>query len=154
MSTFSVTDVLQHLEGAQRRPNSAKSRPFKGAALSGLWKVHFVDARFLLKNIYNEWGISSEKGNKFMELCKRVAAEDDKAPSPHGWQGRLGHEFVRGYENRAQKNKLTGEWLIFGVHEQRNFYLALCRHSDSPGQDHSIYRGIKELCSAEFPQLF
>lgn len=97
LNTFAVTDVIQHLEG--RSPYSgktAKPRQFKGDALRGLWKVHFVDARFLLRNIYNEWEMFSAKSDKFDKLCARVAAAEEENPSPLGWQGRLAHEFVTG----------------------------------------------------------
>ncbi|WP_322038046.1 hypothetical protein [Burkholderia cenocepacia] len=156
LNTFAVTDVIQHLEG--RSPYSgktAKPRQFKGDALRGLWKVHFVDAQFLLRNIYNEWEMFSAKSDKFDKLCARVAAAEEENPSPLGWQGRLAHEFVTGgYTQRASKQKLTGEWLIFGIHEQKNIYLALCTHSNSPQQDQEIYDALMKLCGNEFPDLF
>ncbi|MEB2606702.1 hypothetical protein SB461_09335 [Burkholderia cenocepacia] len=34
---------------------TAKTHPFKGDALRGMWNAHVVDARFLLRNIYNKW---------------------------------------------------------------------------------------------------
>ncbi len=108
-----------------------------------------------MRNIYNEWGLFSPKSDKFDKLCARVAAEEDENPSGVGWQGRLAHEFVvEGYKRRAAKQRLTGEWLIFGVQEQRNVYLALCTHSDSPEQDSDIYNALLGLCGKEFPEVF
>lgn len=156
INTFTVTDLIQHLEGI--RPNrscTAKPRQFKGDALRGLWKVHFFDPRFLTQNILNEWGMFSSKSDKFEKLCARVTAEEEKAPSRSGWQGRLAHEFViSGYAQRAARRKLTGEWLIFGVHKQKNVYLALCAHSDSQEQDTQIYDALVKLCGNEFPTIF
>ncbi|RQM49814.1 hypothetical protein EHZ19_05340 [Paraburkholderia bannensis] len=156
INTFSVTDLVQHLEGIRpNRSSTAKPRQFKGDALRGLWKVHFFDPRFLARNILNEWGMFSSKSEKFEKLCARVAAEEEKAPSCSGWQGRLAHEFViSGYAQRAAKRKLTGEWLIFGIQEQKNVYLALCAHSDSPEQDTQIYDALIKLCGNEFPTIF
>ncbi|ARK76830.1 hypothetical protein BOC39_25545 [Burkholderia pseudomallei] len=156
INTFAVTDVIQHLEGRNPLPSmTAKPRQFKGDALRGLWKVHFFDARFLVRNILNEWSMFSSKSDKFEKLCARVAAEEEQAPSRVGWQGRLVHEFVmEGYRQRATKRKLTGEWLIFGVHEQKNIYLSLCTHSDSPEQDREIYDALFALCGDEFPNVF
>jgi hypothetical protein len=106
---------------------TAKPRQFKGDALRGLWKVHFFDARFMVRNILNEWSMFSSKSDKFEKLCARVAAEEEEAPSRVGWQGRLAHEFVmEGYRQRAAKQKVTGEWLNFGVHQQKNIYLSIC----------------------------
>ncbi|WP_236866986.1 hypothetical protein [Burkholderia pseudomallei] len=134
---------------------TAKPRQFKGDALHGLWKVHFFDARFLIRNIYNEWGMFSSKSDKFEKLCARVVSEEEEATSRVGWQGRLAHEFVmEGYRQRAAKQKLTGEWLIFGVHEQKNIYLSICTHSNSPEQDREIYDALFALCGDELPDVF
>jgi len=156
INTFAVTDLIQHLDGIGRnRSSTAKPREFKGDALRGLWKVHFFDPHFLTRNVFNEWGMFNSKSDKFEKLCARVAAEEEKAPSRSGWQGRLAHEFViSGYAQRAAKRKLTGEWLIFGVHEQKNVYLALCAHSDSQEQDTQIYDALVKLCGNEFPTIF
>lgn len=149
------SDVIQSLEGVSRRANAPKARPFKGAALSGLWKVHFIDPKFILRNIHTEWGMFDENSHKFAELCARVAAAEEREPSAYGWQGRLAHEFVvGGYEKRAKKRKLTGEWLIFGVHKEKNVYLALCEHSSGPAEDKEICGALKRLCGPEFPELF
>jgi hypothetical protein len=155
LSTYSVTDLIQSLEGVRQLGKPPKAKPFKGAALSGLLKVHFVDPHFFLRNIYNEWGMFNENSDKFAALCARVAATEEREPSALGWQGRLAHEFViGGYENRERKRKLTGEWLIFGIHEDKNIYLALCEHSSGPAEDKDIYGALNALCGAEFPELF
>jgi hypothetical protein len=161
INTFAITDVIQHLEGlGPNRSNTAKPRQFKGDSfkgdsLHGLWKVHFFDPRFLTRNIYNEYSVLSPKSDKFEKLCMHVVAAEEENPSSSGWQGRLAHEFVvEGYNRRAAKQKLTGEWLIFGVHEQKNMYLALCAHSDGSEQDAEIYNALLNLCGDEFPDIF
>lgn len=155
-NTFAVADVIQRIEGRSPYPSkTAKPRQFKGDALRGLWKVHFVDTRFLLRNIYNEWEMFSTKSDKFEKLCARVTAAEEESPSPLGRQGRLAHEFVMGgYTQRTSKQKLTGEWLIFGIREQKNIYLALCTHSGSPEQDREIYDTLLKLCGNDFPDIF
>jgi hypothetical protein len=156
ISTFAVTDVIQHLEGRSPFPSmTAKPRQFKGDALRGLWKVHFFDARFLVRNILNEWSMFGSKSDKFEKLCTRIAAEEEQAPSRGGWQGRLVHEFgMEGYRQRAAKRKMTGEWLIFGVHKEKNIYLSLCTHSNGPEQDLEVYDALLKLCGDEFPGVF
>lgn len=156
INTFAITDLIQQLEGrSPNRSSTAKPRPFKGDSLCGLWKVHFCDPRFLMRNIYNEWSVFSSKSDKFGKLCARVVAEEDQNTSSVSWQGRFAHEFVvEGYKRRAAKQRLTGEWLIFGVHEQKNIYLALCAHSDGPEQDSEIYSALLNLCGDEFPDIF
>jgi hypothetical protein len=156
INTFAMTDVIQQLEGrGPNRSSTSKPRPFKHEPLRGLWKVHFFDPRFLMHNISNQWGLSGSESGKFDKLCAHVASEDDEKPSAVGWQGKLAHELVlEGYQDRAAKRKLTGEWLIFGVQEQKNVYLALCTHSDGPEQDGEIYNALLGLCGEEFPEAF
>lgn len=155
INTFAITDLIQQLEGrVPNRSSTAKPRPFKHEPLRGLWKVHFFDPRFLMHNISNQWGLSGPESHKFDKLCAHVAAEENENPSAAGWQGRLAHELVlKGYQDRA-KRKLTGEWLIFGVQEQKNVYLALCAHSDSAEQDSAIHDALLNLCGDEFPDTF
>ncbi|AXW63458.1 hypothetical protein CJO94_12065 [Ralstonia solanacearum] len=156
LNTFAVTDVIQYLEGvAPKRGNTEEPRQFKGEAFHGLWKVHFFDARFLAKNLHNEWGMFSEKSKKFDKLLARVSKEEELSPSQVGWEGRLAYEFVvEGYKSRAAKQRITGEWLIFGVHQQRNFYLSLCTHTSSPEEDSGVYDALVKLCGDEFPDVF
>ncbi|MDI9678891.1 hypothetical protein [Burkholderia cenocepacia] len=69
LNTFAVTDVIQRLEGRSPYPGkTAKPRQLTGDTLRGLWKVHFVDARLLLRNICNEWEMFSTKSDKFDKL--------------------------------------------------------------------------------------
>ena len=98
---------------------------------------------------------SAPRATNSKKLCARIASEEEQAPSRVGWQGRLVHEFVmEGYLQRAARQKLTGEWLIFGLHEQKNMYLALCAHSANPEQDSDIYDALLKLCGREFPDVF
>lgn len=154
-NSFSVTDVIQRLEGIGRNGCVKYEEPFKHLPLKGFWKGHFFDARFLMKNLVNHWGLEFEESTKFDELCIRVVAEEEKSPSTYGWQGRLAHEFTMcGYEKRASKRKLTGEWIIFAKYENKNYYLCLSKHSTSREEDEKIYALIKVYCVHEFPFLF
>lgn len=72
------------------------------------------------------------------------------------WLARSAGSRVRdgGLQAARSKAKLTGEWLIFGVHEQKNIYLSICIHSNSPEQDREIYDALLALCGDEFPDVF
>ncbi len=152
---FSVTDVIQQIEG--RRPSRLAKGPeeFKHPPLKGLWKAHFFDPRFMVRNLINEWGLIYESSQKFKDLCERAAKEEEAEPSKVGSQGRLAHAVVvEGYESRASKKKLTGEWIIFGKHEGKNYYLCIATHSSTRKEDEEIYNAVQHLCSDEFPFLF
>jgi len=152
-NSSSITDAIQELEGVGR---GCKQRigQFKHLPLKGLFKVHYHDAKFIGENLINHWGLESEGNPKLSSLYYRVAEEEGKTPSKFGWQGRLAHEMtVGGYEERAMKNKLTGEWIIFAKHNNQNYYLCISRHAKSKSEDREIYDFIKLFCKHEYPFL-
>lgn len=152
-NSFSITDVIQELEGAGR---GCKQRveQFKHLPLKGLFKAHFFDAKFMVRNLINHWGLEFENSPKFNSLCSLVTEEEEKAPSKFGWHARLTHEMtIGGYEERTKKNKRTGEWIIFAKHNNLNYYLCISRHSKSNLEDQEIYDFIKPLCEHEYPFL-
>jgi hypothetical protein len=151
-NSFSVTDVIQELEGVGR---GCKPRvdQFKHPPLKGIWKAHFFDARFLAKNIINHWGLEYKNSPKLTSLYNRVIAEEDGSPTEQGWQGRLAHEMTIGaYEERSRSNRRTGEWIIFSKHNGKNYYLFISRHT-SKEEDQAVYDFFKSLCEHEFPFL-
>lgn len=150
--SFSITDVIQELEGVGR---GCKQRvdQFKHHPLKGLWKAHFFDARFLVKNLINHWGLEYENSPKFTSLYERITEEEDKHPSTHGIHGRLAHEMTVGaYEEISKKKKRTGEWIIFSKHNEKNYYLFISRHT-SKEEDQGTHDFFKSLCKHEFPFL-
>lgn len=154
-NTFSITDVIQGLEGVGLGHCSKKADQFKHAPLKGFWKAHFSDARFLQQNIDNHWGLNYENSPNFLKLCKNIVEEETLSPSPHGWQGRFAHHLViTAYEERASRKKLTGEWLIFKTWQGNNYYLAVAKHSTTKELDVELHNTLTHYCSNEFPFLF
>jgi hypothetical protein len=152
-NSFSVTDVIQELEGVGRGC-SPKVGQFKHPPLKGFWKAHFFDARFIPRNLINYLGLEFENSPKFNALCTRVVAEEEKSSSKVGWQGRLVHEMTIGaFEERASKGGLTGEWIVFSKHNGQNYYLCISRHTNGEGDQH-LYDFLYTLCQHEFPFLF
>ncbi|MCK9398337.1 MAG: hypothetical protein M0Q44_22470 [Methylobacter sp.] len=150
-NSFSITDVIQELEGVGR---GCKQRvdQFKHLPLKGLFKAHFFDAQFLTRNLINHWGLECENSPKLNSLFSRVTAEENKTPSKFGWHGHLAHEMiVGGYEEKAKKR--TGEWIIFAKHNNLNYYLCISRHTKSKQEDQEIYDFLKLLCEREYPFL-
>lgn len=154
-NSFSITDVIQELEGVGRGCQQ-RVEPFKHLPLKGLWKAHFHDAKFILKNIYNHWGVGFENSPKLHSLLERVKVEEDKSPSNFGWQGRLAHEMVMGaYKERTDKKGLaglTGEWIIFAKHNDQNYYLCISRHT-SVQEDCELFDFVKLIFEYEYPFL-
>lgn len=63
----------------------------------------------------------------------------------------IAHEASVGpYERRNERRALTGEWIVYAVHEGKNYYLCLGRHD---GADVELRRQIEAVCCEEFPFL-
>jgi hypothetical protein len=151
-NSFSITDVIQDLEGVGRG-GKRRVDQFKHLPLRGFWKAHFFDAQFIARNLINHWGLEFENSQKFNALCSGIADEEVKIPSKAGWQGRLSHEMIMGaYEERARNNRLTGEWIIFSRHNNNNYYLCISRHTTKE-QDQPVFNFLKTLCEHEYPFL-
>lgn len=146
--SFSITDVIQELEGVGRgcKPRFSK---FKHPPLNKFFKTHFIDARFLVGNLINHWGLEFDDSPKLNNLISQLAQNNEG-----DWQGKLAHEMVfGGYKERAEKRKLTGEWIIFARHNELNYYLCISNHSKSTLDDERLYDFLKLLCAHEYPFL-
>lgn len=154
-SSFAVTDVIQRLEGRGRGSSVKSAQPFKHNPLKGFWKAHFFDARFIIRNLINEWGLEYENSPKFYELCNKVTKDEEECPSPLGWQGRLAHELVfGGFEERTRRHRITGEWLVFAEYTSEKYYLCIANHSDNTEDDNKLHDLIVSTCGNDFPYLF
>lgn len=152
-STFSITDVIQDLEGVGRGIKRRENQ-FKHLPLHGFWKAHFFDARFVVRNMINEMGIEFKDSPKFSTLLRQAIGDEEKNPSKHGWIGRLSHEMTVGaFEKRARRNALTGEWIIFSKHEGKNYYLCISRHFSGKEKDQELFDFLQTLCQHEYPFL-
>lgn len=151
--SFSITDVIQELEGVGR---GCKQRvgQFKHSPLKGIWKAHFFDPRFIVKNIISHWGLEYKSSPKLTSLIKRVIEEEEECPTEQGWQGRLAYEMtIATYEERSRKNCRTGEWIVFSKYNGKNYYLFISRHT-SKEEDVMVHEFLKKICELEFPFLF
>ncbi|ENO1827555.1 hypothetical protein BBM40_19485 [Vibrio parahaemolyticus] len=147
LNVHSIGDELKRIE----RGSSKKVGMFKHLPLKGLYKAHFFDARFIHGNINAEFGFDYG-GNKKLDNVISQAFEQSKSPySSDEMAMFLAHELtVKTIENRAQKGNLSGEWIVFQIHEGQNYYLALGRHKES---DQDIYDRVQAAYRLDFPFL-
>ncbi|XQE65783.1 hypothetical protein ACOAPY_14055 [Pseudomonas sp. P3C3] len=122
---------------------------------------HYTSAAFLGANLYNQW--FEGYGRKHQLL----AAEIEKV-SPLGsvvedendaWQkaGRIAHTFTMdGYQRRAGRQQLTGEWIVYYIHNGMNYYLDIAFHEEAktPERERQLYERLKAGCAWEFPFAF
>jgi hypothetical protein len=155
INSYSITDVLQSLEGCGR-PHLAKgAEKFEHFPLNRFSKIHFFDARFMMKNLQFENGLLKKRPKRLNALRAEAMREDNENPSKYGWVGRLSNKLTYGaYTNRASEQRLTGEWIIFGEFEEKKYYLGWFEHSDNSTGDQKIYSTLRRSCKTEFPFLF
>lgn len=55
---------------------------------------------------------------------------------------------VESYEKRAMEQKLTGEWIVFAKHEEKNYYLCLATHDLG---DQQIFENVRAGRWRQFP---
>lgn len=145
-----ILDLIASIEDDEFDPSIKGPDEFKYEPLKGLWKAHFFDSMFLLKNVQLNWA----KEKKIKNLIKTEMEKSKEKKIGKEFISRLAHKFVfGGLGERADKGKLTGEWLIFGKYEGKNYYLAVCRHT-ADEQDKEVYSSLKKYCGDEYPFLF
>lgn len=115
----------------------------KHPPLGGLWHKHHVvnSTQSLIWNLFLNAKRESRRPDP---LVLPVDPEDQFACLIHDTG-------LGGYMRRSAASEMTGEWLIFAKHEDRNYYLALAEHGE---EGHPALRSqIEATCVAEFPVL-
>ena len=123
MSIHSILQEIEIMEGLNNeRSHTGKQKSFKGYALKGLYKKHYLTNSsdlLLTKELFT--GISKDIKNNVHPI---QAVEDNFQVT----LDRLSRE----------KGKLaeyiTGEWLVFYKHENTNYYVCLWEHNNNDSE--------------------
>lgn len=146
-----IIDEIEVLEGLQKKSGTKQASLFHREPLKGLWHKHYLEdglasmARNLSRGIgkyripWFEKGIADAQSSGE----ERYVTEED---IPH-----IVNDAIAGnWERLKKKSALTGEWIIFARHKNKNYYLCLGRHKS----DLQILRAqIDAVCVREFPFL-
>jgi hypothetical protein len=130
----------------------SKTKPekdFKGDVLRGFSKKHFFMARDLPKNLVNAFKLESTRSQKLKAVVAQVMKEtQDPATSA----ARIAQRVVEDtHKEKANKGRLTGEWIVFKKHEEKSYYLTLAVHGEG---EEKIRDRMVAGCRAQFPFLF
>ena len=122
--------ILDVVEAIEKSPSQAKRRVSsfrQQKALQGLFKAHFFDSAFMVKNIQAE--LNRNDGERRKTLLKKYGLNEGEMPSPEQ-VGRLASDIVSGsLDERAEREKgLTGEWIVMDQVDGRYRYLCLATH--------------------------
>lgn len=143
-----VIEEIRVLEGIRASLQTKPEAEFRGEKLRGLWHKHFMPSlpSVMAHNITNHLGKHGTKNlveeifdpNKSPVVTKEMFEE-------------LSHRLVVGsMEERAENNKLTGEWIVFAKENRKNYYLGIWRHDAG---DEKIAETIQSTCMPQFQFL-
>ena len=146
-----VIHEIEVLEGLRECSRLKPASIFTRELLKGLWHKHYLEdgvssmARNLRRGI-NKYGLPWLE-NVVAETQasgeERILTDQDIA--------QISHDVVVGHwERLIEDSALTGEWIIFAQHQEKNYYLCLGRHKSG---DESLRSQIDAVCVREFPFL-
>lgn len=147
---FPVLDEMDYLEGIRESSRTKAPKQFRHPLLQRFWHKHYSSARHIPRNIGLRWGLD-RGGNQALDQALAAIARE------HGedldmWPRVLAHRLtVGGYEARA--GRLTGEWILYAVHDRKNYYLTLGTHEEGKNPE-ELLASLKRQCAAEWPFLF
>ncbi|MHA6885533.1 hypothetical protein [Ralstonia pseudosolanacearum] len=151
MNPAKVVHEIRNLEAGTQTVGTKPPTPFRHPPLRGLWHKHYLQdgirsMAMNLRNALKQYGLPmfEERVREAQEANEEryLAAED---------VGAIAHDAVMGnYMRRSEASELTGEWIIYAQHEEKNYYLCLGQHDSG---DDVLRKKIDDLCSREFPFL-
>ena len=151
IDVFAVIDEIDYLEGINTASRTKDATQFRKPPLQGLWHKHFFSARHLIKNVGIRWNLAGGGNKNLSEMIESVAREH--GDNPDLWPNVLTHRLVvEGFDERADRG-LTGDWIIYGIHQGQNFYLDLATHEEGL-QPERLLQKLRNGCYAEFPFIF
>ena len=144
-----IFEELRALECTLTESRTKQETKFSRLPLKGLWHKHFFSSHFIAKNMQ----IANSRGNiesviekafeKYegldgtVENCKALARDIS-----------LGNYEL--FENRSERNQLTGEWIVFAKINDENYYMCIEFHETD---DHIIYDKVIKACKESFEHL-
>jgi hypothetical protein len=146
--------IIREIEALEAGISTGLKAPIqnKYPPLKGLWHKHYLQDGMpsLAKNIH----LALKKyGMPYFEQKIREAQEagEDRYMTAEDVRA-LANDVVHGNLGRRQADEaMTGEWLVFARHEDRNYYLAVTTHDSSLHAQ--IRQQIDTVCCFEFPFL-
>jgi len=145
-----VIHEIAGLEGAgpasQLKPPSRFER---NPALRGLWHKHYLQDGLasMARNVQR--GIRRHGVPILQKMVDEAAAAGEVRYFEAAHAAAIADDAVRGTWERLQEAQaLTGEWIIFGVHDGANYYLSLGAHKEG---DDTLRKQIEVFCAREFP---
>lgn len=150
-------DYLEHLPGA-RKSRTKPAMKLNGPILGRFAHKHYTSTAFLRANLHNQWFGPYATKRKLLteEITKIVPLGSVIDSEQEAWElaGKIARTIAwEGYERLLNRSNMTGEWIIYYVHNGQNYYLDLAWHFEQEDEKR-LYERLKWACAWEFPHAF
>lgn len=145
ISPHDVLNSIKNVEAGEPHSGIKPATMFKKPPLKGLWHKHYFSAHFLVQNISLALG-----KNGLEKLISEVFDPSKPIITKEMIEEVARRATTEQVEQRDAAGKITGEWVIFAKHADKNYYLALNTHGAG---DQFIFDRIMEHCPKNFPDL-
>jgi hypothetical protein len=146
-----VLHEIESLEGIRGESSLKPASQFKHPPLKGLWHKHYLQDGLPTMAINLRKGIGKH-GLPWLEqqVAEAQASGEEKFLTEQDC-ARIAHDAVIGnWERLVEESALTGEWIIFAKHQEKNYYLCLGQHNSG---DDLLRSQIDSVCLQEYPFL-
>lgn len=149
-----ILDAIDMLEGLSFARNLKPAEQFRRPPLKGLWHQHFFSSSYhMTRNVAERWSAAGGGNFEYTQMIGDVMRTHGH--DPDAWPMALARRFMDGYVERAQAGKLTGDWIVFAVHEGTRYYLDIALHEE--GLKINAPRLLEKLrgsAAMDFPFVF
>ena len=143
-----ILHEIEILENKTDKKSSTKPETqFKRGKIKGLWHKHYLPTG--LKNI--ALNLEAQFGYKNKEIIgeiKQIFSKDLSDEKKSCEVSRL--VTTKQLSDRFKERRVTGEWIIYHVHNNQKYYLDIASHEDD---EEIIVNSIRDMVLKEFPEF-
>ncbi len=146
--------IIHEIELLERGELGRFKKPIrnKHPPLRGLWHKHYMQDGLasMAQNIQK--GLNWFDIPLFKQMIQDAEnAGEERFVEPHHIPA-LAADIVGGnWQRLAERQALSGEWIVFAKHEGLNYYLTIATHNSDTHQH--VREQIEQVCCVEFPFL-
>jgi hypothetical protein len=146
-----VMDEVKFIEKIGRKTPTKPSSQFTKPPLAGLWHKHFFMPTFLVKNLCNYLGVEQGHNKNLKRIVSDVLSVSVSECFTEEDSAQIAHKVsAEAFQERANDQKLTGEWIVFGKSNGKNHYLSVASHDEG---DEVIFERLQRYCKNEMQLL-
>ncbi|MGC3819331.1 hypothetical protein [Acinetobacter sp. G11] len=151
ISDDAVMRILHEIEILENKTNQISStKPeseFRRGKIRGLWHKHYLPTG--LKSMAINLEVEFErKYEENMDEINQILLKDISAEKKSREISSL--VVTKQLSDRFKERRVTGEWIIYHVHNNQKYYLDIANHEDD---EEIIVNSIRDMVLKEFPEF-